>query len=115
MWSHECLREVATEQAAEGLAVRVVSGGASLADAERGIDEVAYAYAAEKDALPKTPTALLGWLSNRIGWEARERKSMPGRRDVRPAFRHTGPAGPNPAVAPFAPLPPDARPWTPED
>ncbi len=46
---------------------------------------------------------------SRDAWVAEKNRGRPNGRQ-----RH-GPAAPNPAIAAFAPLPPDARPWTPDD
>lgn len=97
--SHECLKTIALEGTAAGLAAQVVAGQATLTDAERAIDNVGFTYAAEREHSPKPPGELSKWVANRIGWEARERKAQrekPGRGGGRQAQR-----GPQPQPGPM--------------
>jgi hypothetical protein len=93
--AHECLSPIATEATASGLATQVTFGRATLAEAERAVDEVGFAYAVEREHAPKTRADLSGWVSNRIGWEARERSS---RRDR--GSKKGAPRGPSPQPGP---------------
>lgn len=110
--AHDCLRRVATDATAAGLAAQVTFGRATLAEAERAIDVVGFAYAAEQEHAPKTPAELSGWIANRIGWEARER----GTRRERGSRKGSG-RGPMPQPGPawIDPAEKNPNPATPEE
>lgn len=112
--AHACLASIATEKTASGLASRVIAGQATLAEAERAVDEVGFTYATSPENAAKTPVELADWVSSRTAWEAHNRSA---RRERGARNGRAGAKGPQPQPGPFqvAPELKNPNPASPEE